>query len=253
MVFAQSAEPSPRKPLRLWPGVSAGALIALAWFIVPYFMPETILYGMLATAVGAVVVLVWWLGFSRARWFERLGALLLIAGIFLATKRLIHISLTNGAMGMLFPVLAIPVLSLALVVWAVATRRLSDSWRRVSLVGTVVIAFGAFTLLRTGGFTGYADSDWHWRWSKTPEERLLAQASDEPVAPATASAAVSTSSGTDWPGFRGPGRDGVVNGTQIKTDWKAAPPAELWRRPIGPGWSSFAVHGDLIYTQEQRG
>jgi outer membrane protein assembly factor BamB len=154
-------------------------------------------------------------------------------------------------MGMVFPIYAIPILSLAFVVWAVATQRLSDGLRRATMVATILLACGVWTLLRTNGITGDAASDFAWRWAETAEERLLAHANDKRAAIPPVPAAVTTAA--DWPGFRGPHRDGVVSGVRIETDWSRWPPVELWRRPIGPGWSSFAVRGGLLYTQEQRG
>ena len=56
-------------------------------------------------------------------------------------------------MGMLLYILAIPVLSLALVVWAVASRRFSAGPRRAAMVAAILLACGVFTLIRTGGFT----------------------------------------------------------------------------------------------------
>ena len=254
MAIAQTDELIPQKPLRLWPGVVAAVLLVLGRFVVPIVIPEAALYGLMGGALGVVAIVGWWVFFSRAPWSERLGSIVLIVVALFATSRIIHVSIAKGAMGFLFPVLAIPVLCLALVGWAVASRRLPDRLRRASLVITILLACGVFTLIRTGGLTANFDNDIHWRWSKTPEERLLAQQGDEPAelasVPATPAAA---KTGADWPGFRGPERDGIIRGVRIETNWSASPPVELWRRPIGPGWSSFAVLGDLLYTQEQRG
>ena len=57
----------------------------------------------------------------------------------------------------------------------------------------------------------------------------------------------------EWSEFRGPARDGVQPAVVLKEDWAAEPPRELWRKRIGPGWSSFAVAGNRLFTQEQRG
>jgi len=251
MSIEQTDEPTRQKPLRLWPGVVIVILQWLARFVVPIVAPDAMTFAMLSGLVGGLAIVVWWAFFSRAPWSERLGGVVLMVVALVATPRILHESIATGMMGMMFVIYAIPVLSLAFVAWAVASRRLSDGPRLATMVATIVLACGVFALVRTGGVTGDADSDFGWRWSETPEQRLLAQAADEPAALPSAPAAMET--GADWPGFRGSHRDSIIPGVRIETDWSASPPIELWRRPIGPAWSSFAVRGDLLYTQEQRG
>jgi outer membrane protein assembly factor BamB len=249
MTPEQIASPTPRKPLRLWPGVILVVIQWLAWFVVPAIFPRITGIGLLVGVLAALAIILWWLFFSRARWVERIGALLLIVLALIGTKRIVHESIAGGGMGMLLYMLAIPVMSLALVAWAVVTRRFSAGRRRIAFVVALLIACGVFTIIRTGGLTAEFDNDIHWRWSKTPEQLLLAQANEEPATlpPAT------TTKTEDWPGFRGSERDSIVHGVRIKTDWSASPPVQLWRQPVGPGWSSFAVHDGRFYTQEQRG
>jgi outer membrane protein assembly factor BamB len=249
--IAQTDEAAPRKPLRLWPGVAAAVLLCVARFVVPIIASEAVAIVMIGFLLGVLGIFVWWVFFSRAPWSERLGAIALMIVALFATSRLVHESIAGGAMGALLYMWAVPAVAVALVVWAVATRRLSDPARRVSMVAAILLACGVWTLVRTEGITSdVIGSEFHWRWTPTREQRLLAQAAGERAAQPAPGA---VEGGADWPGFRGPGRDGVVRGVRIETDWSKSPPVALWRRPIGPGWSSFAVHGDLVYTQEQRG
>jgi len=271
----------------LWPGAIAVALQWLIWFGAPVVAPDAMMGAIIGAAACALAVLVWWLFFSRAPWIERLGAIVLMVVSVVVTKRVVHPSIAGGGMGMMLPIYSIPALSLALVVAAAAGRRLSSGLRRGAMVAAILLACAVFTLIRTGGMSGEGASDLHWRWTQTPEQRLLAQAANEPEPPAPAAAAapdtrlpattigqpaaptsspaaakipekvganpVAANTAAGWPGFRGPERDGVIRGVRIDTDWAKSKPVELWRRPVGPGWSSFAVHGRLIYTQEQRG
>jgi outer membrane protein assembly factor BamB len=52
----------------------------------------------------------------------------------------------------------------------------------------------------------------------------------------------------DWPQFRGRHRDGVSPETGLLHAWPAEGPRELWRRPIGEGYSSVAAAGGRLYT-----
>jgi hypothetical protein len=294
-----------KTPIRLWPGVVIVILQWLGWFAVPVVVPEATMYGVIGGLVGGPAIVVWWLFFSRAPWSERIGAVALMIAGLAATPLLLHESVAKGNLGFQFLLYVIPVLSLAFVVWAIASRRLSNGLRRAAMVATILVACGAFTLVRSKGLRGDGMPEFVWRWTETPEERLLARAplqNDEPMAIPPAPTAAGTPEETlrddagagpeappptpkapkaevpdetlasppgdeediprpagaaataaEWPGLRGPHRDGILPGVRIETDWSKLPPVELWRRSIGPGVSSFAVGSGLLYTQEQRG
>jgi outer membrane protein assembly factor BamB len=264
----QSTMERSQLPLRLWPGVVIVAAQWIARFGLPLVWPDGSMFAVIGGFLGFAGVVIWWLLFSRAAWFDRVAAIVLM-----------------------FPMLAVPGLCLAFVLWAAASRPWSIGLRRATMVVAIAAPCLVWTLVRTGGFTGAFDNDLAWRWTATPEDRVLALPDDTPPAPPAVSAVqpapasmpiasgaanatpapvdpvASTKAGSppaapavesvnaslDWPGFRGRLRDGAVRGVRIATDWSSTPPKELWRRPIGPGWSSFAVHGDVLYTQEQRG
>jgi outer membrane protein assembly factor BamB len=267
----------PRKPLRLWPGVAAASILVLAGYILPIFARQYAGLGMMVAVGSALVVILWWILFSRARWYERLGAIVLMIAAAVAQKYIVHPSIAGGAMGNLSYVLVIPTLCVALVVWAALSRRLATRARVAAAAVAIALGCLPWMLLRTDGIdAGIGKSYLHWRWSKSHEDLLLAQAGDEPKAdavaraaeeipkepsPAIAEATTKPEPSTrpvsvrraEWPGFRGPARDSIIRGLQIETDWSQSPPVPMWRRAIGPGWSSFAVSGNLLYTQEQRG
>ena len=275
-------------------------VVALQWLVMfglPIIVPEQGGTAMIGGIAGALVVLLWWLFFSRAAWSERLGAIVLMVVAVAVTSRLVHESIANGMMGFMLFLYAVPVLSLALVAWAATSRGLSSGRRRVSMARRnparvrnvdacpdqrcqLATPFGfRMAVDADGGATAScASRERHRRAAaNTPENRTPNQPSEAATTPtrfrqsrrllrsaACAAAGEEDTAGSlprwrerardaAWPGFRGPTRDSVIRGVRIETDWSRTPPVELWRRPIGPGWSSFAVAGDRLFTQEQRG
>ena len=176
-----TTEPTSYKPLRLWPGIAAAVLLVLFGYVIPIFAPRYAGLAMLWAFGGALVVIVWWVLFSRARWYERLGAIVLIIAAVIPEKYVVHPSIAGGAMGYLSYILAIPTLCVALVAWAAVSRRLAPAARGAAAVVAVVLGCLPWILLRTGGINADGRSDFHLRWTKTPEELLLAQAVDEPL------------------------------------------------------------------------
>jgi outer membrane protein assembly factor BamB len=247
---AVTATAAPRP--RLWPGLG---IVAAQWLVLTLpslWWPGTqlqldcLVWGAIG---GAAAVTLWWLFVSRAPWLDRGLGVLTFAACAVLSYPLFHPTLTYRMYG---PIIrGLPLATTAWVLWLTLTPMLAWPGRRVGMLTAIALAWGYCTLLRMDGVDGSFTPTVSWRWDPTPEERFLAERSQRQNSPGERVAP--TLQPGDWPGFRGPNRDGRLAGVRIASNWREQPPRLVWRQRVGPGWSSFAVVGDLLYTQEQRG
>jgi outer membrane protein assembly factor BamB len=242
---------------RLWPGLVLVAIYWIAWGTVTLFFPGTFTQFLTVFWTPMLVgagVFVWWLLFSRLPWSYRLWGLawLILGG--LAAYALVDRSMKMGVL-----MYALPVALTAAVLTLATVGRSATLPAYLTLAAAIILSWGYYTLIRVDGITGGLSAQRSWRWKSSAEDfflaeqKLLAASKRSRLPPEAAAASALVASEADWPEFRGKRRDGHVRNVSFDTDWAAQPPRELWRRRVGPGWSSFAVVSDHVYTQEQRG
>lgn len=241
------------RPLRIWIPIVLllGMPVSAA---IPRWIddiPQEVLFLAAAgPALLGILVLGWWLTFSRAGWKESiLGLLGWLSALAVAVMGL-HPTLVNPAG---IAMLTIPLGTAAFALALVLLFRRRPRVRTSVAVIAAAIGFGYTTLLRNDGMLGNYALQLDYRWNPTPEEALLAAQRDLDETLLSAAAIQQWVADPEWAAFRGPQRDSVYRGPAIATNWSTQAPELIWKIPVGPAWSSFAVAGDLLFTQEQRG
>lgn len=115
------------------------------------------------------------------------------------------------------------------------------------------LALGVLVLVRLAvvpdGWSGSMVPRWRWSWE---DSKVMILDSSAAVAEEAGFVDLTTTTSMDFPGFQGPLRDGTVPGVTLDPDWESRPPAELWKVPVGAGWSGFAVVNGVAVTHEER-
>jgi len=190
--------------------------------------------------------------FFMIRFFRNLTLLLCLA----SGPALVVWVLSTEITALLWLVLAGAVLwPSLLMLWFLAFGRSQFPTRlkRTGLFFGVVIALGcvgALLLRYDGSASGASLPKFTWRWTEKVAEVVPANELS-PVVWSKNKAPISAAA--DSAQFLGPTRDGVWPKLNFSPDWKSHPPKEIWRRPMGLGWSGFSVVGSRAVTQEQFG
>ena len=242
-------------PLRIWP-----AVILLAVLIVCRALPEVwedappqlLMAGFMGPLACAGLLVVWWVTLSRSTMKERLFGLLGLLAAGGATYALVDPSMQGPGIMML----TLPLSAAVFGATAIVFSRWLSFRRTVAIVMATALVMGYSLLLRTEGMWGDYAIQYHWRWEESIESQNLAAravASTGGIDQLDIAVIDEALANPQWPAFRGPQGDSRQYGSKVSPDWESSPPEQLWKVPIGPGWSSFVVAGPLLFTQEQRG
>ena len=179
-----SSKSSGSRPLRVWPGVSLVVLMFLARFG-PAFLEGGLsahwMIAMMGPMLCCLLLVIWWLAVSRATWKERVFGFLGLAAIFTLTMALVEPMMRGpGTI-----TITLPMGMIAFVVGAVWFRNRRPLMRTVAALLLAAAGFGFSILLRNDGMDGEYQLTLHWRWARTPEERLLASGPTSPPASVT--------------------------------------------------------------------
>jgi len=143
----------------------------------------------------------------------------------------------------------IGITELAVYVWMRAFARVSF----LTQVVVLTVLFGLQPCVyRVDGFMGDGYPILVWRWTPSANQNWKNVQRNEKSEPTASTADLTTTTKFDYPSFRGNDSAGTVKTVRLARNW-TQPPQQLWRQPVGLGWSSFAVVGNYCVTQEQRG
>lgn len=198
-----------------------------------------------STLLLALFFLGWWFFNRGLPWSQKLIGFALIVGLGYVAKTQLHHSFN----AFMLIRIGFPVAATVTLLWLWKAGRLTLGW-----AVAVAAIWGSFDLFRNDGFDGQLRSALAWRWTPSAEEKFLAQSRvSKPKTSALGAAVAFEPTANEWAEFRGPMRDGVLHGTTIATNWDVAPPRLVWKKAVGPAWSSMIVIGQRLFTQEQRG
>ncbi|MGZ8939296.1 MAG: PQQ-binding-like beta-propeller repeat protein [Limisphaerales bacterium] len=245
--------------LRVWPALGLVLLLVAARMGPAYMEGGLSRHWMIAVfgpMLCCVLLLVWWVAASRATWRERLFGFLGLIGALVGTVAFVHPTMRGAGTNYLTAPMGMVLFGLS--AFFLADRR--PMIRTGVAVMMALVGFSYSILLRNEGMTGEYVFETRWRWSASREEELFARDGSNTVETGVATTNLVKAEITaealakvEWSGFRGADRSGRVRGAQFATNWTTQAPRKLWKIAVGPGWSSFAVAGNFLFTQEQRG